>query len=93
MKIASFHDVFFFFWHISKIRVRGGTPERIIQVPGCVDAWQLGYVSQLRVQTHGLKVLTDAECMPGLTVQIHGGKISRNAGFLFSKSLLLLRWV
>ena len=57
----------------------GGTPERIIQVPGCVDAWQLGYVSRLRLQTRGLKVLTDAECMPDLTVQSPGGKVSRNA--------------
>ena len=56
----------------------GGTPERIIQIPGCVDAWQLDYACRLRLQTRPLKVLTDAECMPDLTVQSQGGEVSRN---------------
>ena len=47
----------------------GGTPERIIQVPGCVDAWRLDHVCRLHRQTRPPKVLTDAECMPDLTVQ------------------------
>ena len=58
-------------------------PERIIQVPGCVDAWQLGYVCRLRLQTRGLKVLTVAECMPDLIVQSQGEDVSRDEGFCY----------
>ena len=59
-------------------------PERIIQVPGCVDAWRLDHVCRLRRQTRPPKVLTDAERTPDLTVQSQGGDVSRNRYVFFS---------
>ena len=59
--------------------MRGGvSPKWIIEVPGGVDAEWAGCACRLRLQTRGLKVLTDAECMPDLTVQSQGREVSRN---------------
>ena len=61
-------------------------PERIIEVLGGVDAEWAGCVCRLRLQSRCLKGLTDAECMPDLTVQGQGGEggeASRNNCFFF----------
>ena len=54
--------------------MRGGFPERDIAVPGRVVAGRLGYACRVRVQTPALKDLTDAACMPDLTVEEYGGE-------------------
>ena len=72
------------------IRVRGGAPKRDIAVPGRVVAGRLGYACRVRVQTPGLKDLTDAACMPDLTVEEYGGR--KRAKPSARVMLLLLLW-
>ena len=52
----------------------GGIPERNIAVHGCVMADGLEHACRVRVQTPGLRNLTNAACMPDLTVQEYKGE-------------------
>ena len=56
------------------IRVRGGDPERDIEVHGRVMGAGLDHACRVRVQTPALRNLTDAACMPDLTVEEYGGE-------------------
>ena len=56
------------------IRVRGEIPERDIAVHGLVMADGLEHACRVPVQTPGLRNLTDAACMPDLTVEEYEGK-------------------
>ena len=47
----------------------GGTPERNIAVHQCAMADGLEHACRVRVQTLGLRNLTDVACMPDLTVK------------------------
>ena len=54
--------------------MRGGFPERDSAVHGRVVAGKLRHACRVRVQTPALKDLTDAACMPDLTVEEYGGE-------------------
>ena len=57
------------------IRVRGEIiPERDIAVHGCVMGDGLDRACRVRVQTPAQTNLTDAACMPDLTVEEYGGE-------------------
>ena len=51
-----------------------GVPERDIAVHGRVMAGRLEQAGRVRSQTPALKDLTDAACMPDLTVEEYGGE-------------------
>ena len=52
----------------------GEIPERDIAVHGLVMADRLEHACRVPVQTPGLRNLTDATCMPDLTVQEYKGE-------------------
>ncbi len=54
--------------------MRGEIPERDIAVHGLVMGDGLEHACRVRVQTAALKNLTDAACMPDLTVQEYRGE-------------------
>ena len=56
------------------VRVRGGDPERDIAVHGHVMGDGLDHACRVRVQTPARTNLTDAACMPDLTVEEYGGE-------------------
>ena len=55
------------------IRVRGGSPERIIETPGCVGGGGLGSSGAYEFRRSPYEALDRCACMPRLTVQDHRG--------------------
>ena len=59
---------------LGDIRVRGEIPERDIAVHALVMGDGLDHACRVRVQTPARTNLTDAACMPDLTVEDYGGE-------------------